>query len=179
MKVRNNLRVYQYYLPSGRSVYLTNRPDRVNPLQLREFVANCDPLVRLQFTDDWVDYKGSTPWQWYLWIPVKGPTLESVLSCLQSMRDWLSRGDIWMHCDSSSMRAPTFLGLYLYVFHPDQFKAIADDVDVWRENDIASSPYEYAKTEFQLNPETKQMLDKWRFEGIESARRYLFELRES
>lgn len=171
--------IYKYILPNGRKIFLTNRPDRCDLKQVRQFVKKEKPMVRFQFTDDWVDYKGGPPWHWYIWAIYGSPTLESVFAFIQLM-DWYnkkkSKRSIWLHCDSSSMRTPTFFGLYLSVFYPDKIEKISKNVISNYEKDHVSSPYEYVNTELKQSLKMKEMIRIWKIEGLEAVNEYVIDM---
>jgi hypothetical protein len=155
-----NFRYDRYILPNGRRVFLSNRPDVVIESQVLEFIKKETPVVRYQFTDNWVDFNYGPPKEWFLWVPGKNPTIESVYSFLHSMNNFDSKEgldkSIWLHCDSSSMRAPTFFGLYLSTYYPNEMKSIVDAAMPLKN---MSRPDEYVETEFKLDKEVKTLVE--------------------
>ena len=85
---------------------------------------------------------------------------------------------VWMHCDSSSMRAPTFFGLYLSAVYPEQAKRICDQVDLG-DFEWHSRPDEYAKVSMERDPGVKALIDGWASTGVGAAYQSLFEERKA
>lgn len=121
----SHMRWTKYVLPNGRECYLTQRPDSAKPSSVQEFIADKKPIVRMQYTDDMVERPPNDPQvHWYPWVPCLNIPVECVYaSCMMidryvnlPMSDY--PGSIWLHCDSSTMRAPTFFGLYLITHFP-------------------------------------------------------------
>jgi hypothetical protein len=116
------LRWTKYTLPNGRECYLTQRPDSTEDTSLAEFIEDKKPIVRFQFTDDMVERPpNDPPFHWYPMSPCKNFSLDCVFPFITLMDSYVNskeKGAIWLHCDSSTMRAPTFFGLYLVCYFP-------------------------------------------------------------
>lgn len=112
------MRWSKYVLKNGRECYLTQRPDCAEPNSVNEFIAETRPIVRFQFTDDYVNFPIFNPTtHWYPWVPGDNIPLECVYAFMCLMDRYVhssSKGSIWLHCDSSSMRAPTYFGIYVF-----------------------------------------------------------------
>jgi hypothetical protein len=178
-----DLRWCKYLLPCGRRIYLTNRPDNADGGQVEEFIRVVNPGVRFQFTDDnFPRPKNDPPYHWYVWFAeAKNPHIDVVYSAISMIgrcnKELPASQALWMHCDSSSMRAPTFFGLFLYAnYNPDIVKSICDGVTINKEREYISRPDEYATVSFKLQPETKVLTDRWNNAGEWFAWRYLGEL---
>lgn len=116
------MRWTKYVLPNGREVYLTQRPDSAEPDSVQEFIRDKKPIVRMQYTDDPVERPpNDPPVHWYPWVPCGNIPVECVFASnvlLDQFANSPQEGSLWLHCDSSSMRAPTFFGLYLVSYYP-------------------------------------------------------------
>ena len=158
-----------YVLPNGTKIYLTARPDAYNPKSVAEFVDRFKPKVRFQFTDDPVDYQHGPRMHWYPWRPLRRLPVELVYPVLSLMSRYRNqRKTMWLHCDSSSQRAPTFLGLFLHAFYPDQMQEICRTEWQYRAG-YTSCPIDYAQTSFKLDPEIRQMIRAWQIGGEKAA----------
>lgn len=117
MEPYSEMRWTTYVLPNGRKVYLTQRPDSADKDSVQRFIDEKRPIVRFQFTDDMVERPpNDPPMHWYPWVPSKNIPIECVFAYVSLMYDYVNsslEGSIWLHCDSSTMRAPTFFGIYL------------------------------------------------------------------
>lgn len=122
MEPYSEMRWTKYTLPNGRVCYLTQRPDSADANSVQEFIKDKKPIVRFQFTDDMVDRPPNDPnFHWYPWSPCKNISIDCIFSFITLMNDYVNskeEGSIWLHCDSSTMRAPTFFGLYLVCYLP-------------------------------------------------------------
>lgn len=158
-----------YYLPNGTKVYLTARPDAYHPKGVAEFVDGFKPKVRFQFTDDPVDYHHGPRMHWYPWRPLHRLPVELIFPVISLMSRYRNqRKTMWLHCDSSSMRAPTFFGLFLHAIYPEQAVEIAKSEWHYKARDH-SCPMEYARTCFQMDPEVRQMIRAWQIGGEKAA----------
>jgi hypothetical protein len=142
------IRWSKYTLPNGREVCLTQRPDFVDVASLGKFLRRSKPIVRFCFCDDMVVFPegiatDAVAYHWYPWFPSKNLPLECVFPFVTLMDRYVKsaeEGIIWLHCDSSSMRAPTYFGLYLATHFPDQLVEICEKMTVFPTED-----YDYAQ----------------------------------
>lgn len=167
-----------YKLPSGCMVFLTSRPDiyvESGALSgtFNEIFGNetfFKPTIRLSFTDDFI--KGSFG-ERHVWIPwfvaneelrSSEPTMSSIATAITLMRTYESlKSCLWLHCDSSSMRSPTYFGLYLRCFYPNEITEImASTKTNMPDNYHWSSPAEYAQIAIDRNPKIMVLLQQIR-----------------
>lgn len=166
-------------LPTGRKIYLTQRPDRAKYVSVWNFISEKKPSIRFCFTDDIVtDFDGAVPFLWYPWIPGEHIPTENIFAffCLMDYYENISLPDksFWLHCDSSTMRAPTFLGLYLYAKWSDKAEEICKKVTANNDNELEmrlkhSIPTEYAQTSMKLDPGVKELIEAWQKGGEKEA----------
>lgn len=173
----------KYVLPSGREVYLTQRPEYVKDGSLKNFESHKKPLIRFCFCDDFV-IPTSTPWHWLSWVPGKSIPLENVFSFISMMGYYdafhISR-PIWLHCDFSSMRAPTFFGLYLNAIYPDKVKEICEAMTVSGNYDAEYAEHsradKYAATSLRMDSGVKELIEAWKKGGEKAAHEYYMRLK--
>ena len=167
----------KYTLPNGREVFLTNRPDVIEDNSLSEWLEKEEPLVRFSFTDDFVEPpKFSPPWHWLPWVPGKDIVLENVFAFICMMDRYQKKayaGPIWLHCDSSTMRAPTYFGLFLKAIYPDKAKEICDNFvsssDVNGMMGHYARPDAYADISFNSDPGISDLIKVWSQDGEKAA----------
>lgn len=185
-----DFRYFEYKLPNKRSVFLSNRPDWCNPQQVQRFLCaqsnEAKPIrIRFLFTDDYSEiypekhWASDLPTHWYCWIPGLEPAIETIWTTLSL----LSRYDkcphyesIWMHCDFSSMRAPTFFGLYLNAVYPDKLEEICGPVRAWEKENGGRHwgwPDQYAETEMRRHATSRMLIQRWREGGEEAAHSFM------
>ena len=176
------LRYFKYTLPSGRRVYLTNRPDMVTDQnEIVEFGNIADPKVRFSFTDDFVlENTLKAPFHWYPWFPKKNPSIESVYAFINLMAGIYTKGtlieSIWLHCDSSTMRAPAMFGLFLHAYWYLHIEKICEPLKRLEEESgsrLWGRPDECAETAFELQPELLTLIRKFQVGGNELAHEWL------
>lgn len=101
---------------------MTQRPDAADADSVQEFIRYKKPIVRMQYTDDMVERPpNDPPVHWYPWVPCLNIPMECVYASTMLLDHYANspeEGSLWLHCDSSSMRAPTFFGLYLVCMYP-------------------------------------------------------------
>lgn len=156
-----------YKLPNGTRVLLTPRPDVHLPKDVAQFIDDHEPKVRFQLTDDQMRRPILRPSRvhWYPWRPGRRLPVELVYPALVLLDGYVKkRQTIWMHCDSSSMRAPTFFGLYLRAYWPEQIESICNTEWHLRAR-YHSSPVEYSSVSLRLDPEMAQMIRAWQLGG--------------
>lgn len=160
----------KYELPNGVTFLLTPRPDRYTPLAVKQFKEQWNPKVRFQFTDDITEYEDDTPFHWYSWIPGKKLPTELVWTAVSLISKYAKQhGVIWMHCDSSSMRAPTFFGHWL---RATQSPETAEDLVAkgeWTDGRQQSSPIYYSETSLKMDPGMKELIEVWQTAGEQAA----------
>jgi hypothetical protein len=184
MEVKTHpFRYFEYKLPNGRSVFLSNRPDVCDPNQIWKFLGENNPKIRFMFTDDYAVIPGKKEepevnTHWYCWIPGRDPAIEDIWTALLLMSRFDKMESIkypmWMHCDSSTMRAPTFFGLYLNAVYPDKVKEICDPVRDWEKENGGRQwgwPDQYAEVEMRRNENTKNLIEYWQ-RGAETQAHY-------
>lgn len=160
----------KYELSNGVTFLLTPRPDAYTPLSVKAFVETWNPKVRFQFTDDIPDYESTIPVHWYPWIPGKRLPTELVYAAVMLIaKEASTHGVIWMHCDSSSMRAPTFFGHYLAAYHTPETAAYLVFDGKWTDGRQQSSPVEYSNTSMKLDPGMKDLILAWQGGGEKAA----------
>jgi len=175
------IRWSKYTLPNGRAVYLTQRPDRAEKSSVRDFIKETKPLVRFVFCDDLVKplrHLKLVPWHWFPWVPLKNIPIENVFAFISSMNHYNlnqapQKQSIWLHCDSSSMRAPTYFGLYLFAVYPGLVKEITDGMTVnpGGNYDYAkiSCAKSYADVAIKEEPGVKDLITAWNKGGEDYA----------
>lgn len=162
-----------YTLPSGCKVFLTSRPDRFvragqTFTELFGEATGSKATIRLSFTDDYI--KGALG-ERHVWIPWfvdadkhegSNPTLAAIATAVTQIRHYESpNAAIWLHCDSSSMRAPTFFGLFLNAYYYDQINAVLGTIVTnMPENYHWSSPKEYAQIDLDRDPKVMVVLSQ-------------------
>lgn len=168
----------EYKLPSGNSVILTPRPDSYCPEGVAVVLQKCQPRVRFQLTDDHIDWVG-IPFHWYPWIPGRNLPIELVFPAITLLIEYTKTpGTIWMHCDSSSMRAPTFFGLFLHVAYPGRLDEICEPAWWTRDREYRrhSDPRRYADVSMEKDPGIKEMVEIWVKEGAKAAHSHVTRL---
>ena len=174
------MRYSRYNLPNGRAVYLTQRPDRASGV--RGFIDKTNPGVRFCFTDDLVKSPHVKPWskiQWH-WLPwVAGANIpvENVfafISMFNHYNEELSLDQsIWLHCDSSSMRAPTYFGLALMALFPMCDESICEAMTVSENFDYDYAQHsradKYADISLERDPGIDKLVKAWQDGGEELA----------
>lgn len=173
---------WKYELPTGRKVFLTVRPDCFHRHKVDAFIHDEMPGIRFSFTDDPVFLATVTnewpPHHWYLWVPGVGFPIENLFTFFCHMQRFTEQAPIhqaiWLHCDSSSMRAPTFFGLFLDAFYPGQAKEIVDKA-VGNSERLMSRPDHYAETEYKCGKEgeARALVDAWAAGGWGDAHTWL------
>ena len=166
-----SFRWWRYTLPSKSAVFLTVRPDAYRA-SAAAWVGKAGPSVRFSFTDDLVEFPGMEH-HWYPWIPLKNLPVELVWGFLCTFSAIESKGPtrLWLHCDSSSMRAPTFFGLYLLARWPNQAKEICDRCETNAPATLLSRPDEYAALSIQQDPGVSDLVKAWNEGGMSAAHR--------
>lgn len=189
------IRWMKYTLPNGREVYLTQRPDRVDDQTVDDFIAQKNPSVRFCFCDDYVEPPiYGPPWHWLVWVPGRKLPIENVFSFMSMMkrydeRTFISR-PIWLHCDSSSMRAPTFFGCWLRAnFKPEAVRDIVSKVEFYPERYephhprsrngtfLFEDPIWYSNQSFKLDPGIKSLVRCWKMGGEKLAYTFYMKFR--
>lgn len=179
--IYDDIRWTKYELRDGRDVYLTQRPDRANLKSVFEFIEDKDPSVRFCFTDDYVNFTSTvTPWQWLPWLPQTDIPIENVFAFIAMMTR--ARGNVWLHCDSSTMRAPTYFGLYLYAHHTEsEVQQIVDGKTTSPGFDKVYAEFscakKYADICFSMQPEIKSLIATWQGYGEVAAHEVLMKYR--
>ena len=176
------LRYTTFTLPDNTIIYLTQRPDAAKGESVNDFIDSKKPDVRFCFCDDFVNVNlgrndgTPVPFHWLPWIPDKNIPIENVFAFLSLMENYSKQGYkiIWLHCDSSTMRAPTFIGLYLLSKWPDQAKEIEKKVTGNNDNEIEmrlkySIPTEYAEISVERDPGIKGLVESWQKGGESEA----------
>lgn len=174
----------KYILPNGREVYLTQRPEYVKDNSVDDFIDKKGPIVRICFCDDYVQPPKRVPWHWLPWVPGKDIPIENVFAFISMMDKYnlgIEIGPIWLHCDFSSMRAPTFFGLYLSAIYPDKVKEICEAMTVSDNYDAVYAEYsradKYASISFRLDSGVKNLIEAWQKGGEKAAHEYYMELK--
>ena len=169
-----DLRWSKYILPNGRECYLTQRPDSANPFSVKKFIDEKKPIVRFQFTDDFVDFSmSSPPMHWYPWVPHKTIPLECVFPFVSLMDRYAlsnQEGSIWLHCDSSSMRAPTYFGIYVFSNYNAKIAIkIARAMTVSENSRLEYASHsridKYIRISLRLDPHIKEFINAWKKHG--------------
>lgn len=175
-----NIRWSKYTLPNGKDVYLTQRPDSAKESSVGSFIAAKNPIIRFCFCDDFVQPPLGVPWHWLPWLPGKQIPIENVFAFISLMNHYVechTGPSIWLHCDSSSMRAPTYFGLYLNALFPDKVQEICDGMSVNKNGNLKYAKYslanKYAETSFKMDPGIKKLIEAWQKGGEEEAHEYL------
>lgn len=180
LDIWDDLRWTKYTLPDKRCVYLTQRPDRASETSIADFIEEKDPKMRFCFTDDYVAPPNYVPWHWLPWLPGNDIPIENVFAFISMMSR--IKGNVWLHCDSSTMRAPTYFGLYLYTLHLEHTvqeivnkKETSPGFDkVYAEFSCAKK---YADICFELQPEIKSLIATWQGHGELAAHMVLMDYR--
>ena len=163
-----------FTLPTGRKVFMTNRYDCCEPELVEQFVKENDVGIRFMFTDDYLEPWPNVEWHWYPWIPTNDLPFEGFWAFLQTCSRWdLNPSNsiaksMWFHCDSSTMRAPTFLGLYLRAVYGDD--AAKDIIPIPEqashfEDCFMGNPLNYSMNELDGNKRLKQLVEAWQKGG--------------
>jgi hypothetical protein len=137
-----------------------------------------EPKVRFQLTDDHIDW-GGPRFHWYPWIPGRSLPIELVYPAMVLLFHYVqSPGAIWMHCDSSSMRAPTFFGLFLHIAYPGRLDEICEPAWWTRDKEYRrhSDPRYYSDVSMKKDPGIKEMVDIWVKDGAKAAHTYITRL---
>lgn len=171
----------RYTLPNGNKIYLTSRPDGYAKegysFSSTFYLATGDhPHARIYFTDDLIldTVPTTTPSTWVPWFVDEdkresdNPTLSSIATAVSLIKSYDchstiygGRNIIWLHCDSSSMRAPTYFGLFLNAFYPDQINLIMSTLETNMSDDYQrSSPKRYAQIDLDRDPKVRVVLDQ-------------------
>ena len=164
-----------YRLPNRHKIYLTSRPDSYakegESFSSSFYLLTGDyPKLRLYFTDDLILDKAPTvtPSIWVPWFVDEdkresdNPTLSSIATAVSLIKSY-ECDTLWLHCDSSTMRAPTFFGLFLHTFYPDETDAIlATRTTNMPENHHWSSPKGYAQINIDRDPKCLVVLEQIR-----------------
>lgn len=183
------MRYSKYILPNGRAVYLTQRPDRASGV--RGFINETNPGVRFCFTDDLVKSHHVKPWSkiqwhWLPWVAGANIPIENVFAFI-SMFDHYNREmslteSIWLHCDSSSMRAPTFFGLALMVLYAKEYMQICEAMTVSENYSLEYANYsradKYADISMKRDPGVEDLITTWQTFGEETAHKAYQEIAE-
>lgn len=170
----SDMRYSKYTLPNGREIYLTQRPDSASKWSVDKFIQEKKPIVRFQFTDDPVERPVSDPpVHWYPWVPSENIPLDCVFPFMCLMDEYVNsdkEGSIWLHCDSSSMRAPTYFGIYL--FSTNNAKSalkISKAMEVSDNSEYKyaaySMPHRYLKFSLQRDPDVRAFVNAWKKDG--------------
>ena len=120
----NQTEVLVGYRPN---IELHRNDDKIHPMNKNLF-ESIDSFINL--SDSYVGYpvhKSST----YLPFDENGsPIYEVLYSALMTLNHQINElkvKRIYIHCDLGSHRAPSIFGLYLFTFHPKQFKKIVNN----------------------------------------------------
>lgn len=162
----------KYTLPNGREVFLTNRPDVIEDNSLNEWLECWNPVVRFCFTDDYVIPPANGPgWHWLPWVPGKAIPIENVYAyiCMMDRYQKADPGPIWLHCDSSTMRAPTYFGLFLHAIYPEKVQDIIATRQTSKATQHHSCPISYSETSFVKDPGVKELIELWSKDGEKAA----------
>lgn len=154
------------------NVYFTSRPDVYEKESVLQFIETEKPDIRIQLTDDMLEWIPDLPFHWHTWIPGKNIPIEQVWNVLNLLHYYREK-TVWMHCDSSTMRAPTFFGLYLLAFHKDQAMEISEKAK-WSDERYNPTPLRYAQTSINLDPGIKELIENWQ---ISTKDAYIFLMR--
>jgi hypothetical protein len=173
-----DMRWSKYTLPSGKVVLLTQRPDRANVSSVNSFLTTWNPIVRFCFCDDYVNPPTDLQWFWLSWAPGRDIPIDNVFTFLSLMKQYeqSSEGPIWLHCDSSSMRAPTFFGLFLNAFYKDQVTEICEGMTTSENLDMKYANYsradKYAEVSLNQDKGIKGLIESWQQGGEALAHSY-------
>lgn len=168
----------EYRLLNNRQtkVYLTPRPDSFEKQKVSNFFFTKNPSVRFVFTDDrcphWAD--DYAPFHWYPWRSSRTLPIELVYPAISLLREMVEKhNSIWLHCDSSSMRAPTFFGLFLKtMYSSNEIKDICANTK-WTDDRRVSCPIEYSDVSLRLDgTELPKLIQVWKDEGATAAHSY-------
>jgi len=176
----SHMRWTKYVLTNGRECYLTQRPDSAKPSSVQEFIAEKKPIVRFQYTDDMVERPpNDPPVHWYPWAPCLNIPLECVYASCTLLDHYVNSkepGSIWLHCDSSTMRAPTFFGLYLVTHFPVKTMLKICHNAEYSENSFEfanrSRADKYLRYSLRRDPGVKELVQAFQKEGNAGAHRY-------
>jgi hypothetical protein len=177
----NKIRYSKYTLPNGRNVFLTQRPDSVEDQDsVYQFIVLNDVAMRFQYTDDLVDFPEVVPSKWFPWFLDQGLRIESVYAStvtLQLFNKILPiEKSLWLHCDSSSMRAPTYFGLFLHCVYPDKVEEVTKTLEVSDNFDynyaLHSTPDKYAGYSLKKDEGVKELVE-WYQKDEKYAYRFL------
>lgn len=174
--MNNETYPYIKYNVNGVTFLLTPRPDSYDEQAVEGFVQTWRPRVRFQLTDDSVEkYLGhAIPMHWYGWIPGKRIPTELVFNAVSLINYYADRGaTIWMHCDSSSMRAPTFFGHYLKTIMSDEQIIALESIAKWTDGRQQSEPSYYSNTSIKMDPGMKELIEAWQTGGEKEAHTYI------
>lgn len=176
----SHMRWTKYVLPNGRECYLTQRPDSAKPSSVQEFIADKKPIVRFQYTDDMVERPpNDPPVHWYPWVPCRDIPLECVYASCVLINQYVNSkqpGSIWLHCDSSTMRAPTFFGLYLVTHFP-----VRQMIKICQKAEYSEYSFEFAcksrsdkylRYSLEKDPGVKEFVQEWQKGGEHAAYTY-------
>lgn len=184
MYEKSKLRWSLYTLPNGREVYLTQRPDVATKKSVIEFEKNKKPLIRFNFCDDFVK-PGKTPHHWLPWHPSKPISLENLFAFISMMNYFNNKNNskpIWIHCDSSSMRAPTHFGLFLKAIYPKEEIQVCEGMRVSENNDFNYASHSradiYAKISIEKDTGVKEFIQAWKLGGEELAHQNMMRIRK-
>jgi hypothetical protein len=179
----NKLRWTKYVLPNGREVYLTQRPDSAESKSVDNFEKEKKPLVRFCYCDDFVT-PTKTPWHWLPWVPHEAVPLHNAFASIKSIDYYNKTADpkrpLWLHCDSSLQRAPTFFGLFLRAVYPNEEKSIVEAMTVCENSSFEFASYsrvdKYADISFQTDPHMKSFIESWKKGGESEAHNFYMNL---
>ena len=163
----------RYTLPNGVKVYLTSRPDRYisrdnTYTRLFGHLTGQKPTIRLYFTDDAIPgFLGEKAF-WVPWFMDSdkreddNPTLSSIATATSILKTYdAGKSVLWLHCDSSSCRAPTYFGLYLHAYYPKEIDSILLTRETNMKPDyIWSCPKEYAQIDLDRDPRVEVLLNQ-------------------
>lgn len=176
---------YILYSVSPQSkIVLTSRPDSYETHRVQKFITEFNPIVRFQFTDDRlrVPQAKAVPYHWYSWFPGRRVPLEIAYNVISLLNTYMSSDlivhkTLWFHCDSSTMRAPTFFGLYLMCYHKEVMDNIIADSTYNDNYKRKSCPKLYAETSMNLDPGMRELIENWQEGGEDQAHNFLANLR--
>ena len=172
----------KYTIPNKTKFILTSRPDSYDDEVVNEFILEHKPCVRFQLTDDPMkkERAGDIPFHWLSWFPARSIPLEIAYFNVSLLNHYASKCEndaitrtIWMHCDSSSMRAPTFLGLYLFCYWLKDIDSIISEATCTCDYRRKSCPKHYAETSMELDSGIKEMVNYWQSGGEDMAHNFI------
>lgn len=171
----------KFRFPNGSATILTSRPDSYDEDEVYKFIDEFRPIVRFQMTDDRMKKERAIniPYHWLTWFPGRKLPVEVAYLCISLLNSYIKTPGsvLWLHCDSSTMRAPTFLGLYLMCYHKDTLEDIINQSKSSSSYRNKSCPKYYAETSIVLDPGIKELILNWQEGGEEQAHNYLANLR--